>query len=367
MEGRGLGSAGHEKAAAYVAEAFKAMGLAPGGDAGGYLQRFHVEKGEDGQPHEVANVIGYLPGTKPEWQGQSAIVSAHYDHLGRGWPDVHKGDEGKIHPGADDNASGVAVMLELARALGSGDKPKRALVFVAFTGEEAGLLGSRHYVEHPFPFPLEKVMGVINIDAVGRLGDQKLSVLGTGSASEWPHIFRGASFVTGVESRNIAESLQSSDQTSFFRKGVPAVQVFTAAHADYHRPGDTADKIDAAGLVKVATFVKEGVAYLAEREQPLTVTIPKESAASAPAPPPAGAAGRRVSFGTVPEFGFARLGPGDAAAGVPLACRPCGVHGRDRCPLGHHDCMERLEPGRVLSVLREMLGGAPGRAPVVGP
>ena len=94
-------------------------------------------------------MIGVLPGTKAEWKGQSALLTAHYDHLGLGWPDVHKGDEGKLHPGADDNASGVAVLLELAKALASGEKPQRTIVFVAFTGEEAGLLGSKHYVEHP--------------------------------------------------------------------------------------------------------------------------------------------------------------------------------------------------------------------------
>ena len=179
---------------------------------------------------------------------------------------MHKGDEGKLHPGADDNASGVAVMLELAKALASGEKPQRTIVFVAFTGEESGLLGSKHYVEHP-AFPLEKTIGVINLDTVGRLFDKKVSVIATGSASEWQHIFRGAGFVTGVEGRMIPDALESSDQKSFIDKGVPAVQIFTDPHADYHRPGDTADKIDGPGLVKVATFVKEGIVYLGERER----------------------------------------------------------------------------------------------------
>jgi hypothetical protein len=271
----------------------------------------------------LRNVIGVLPGSKPEWAGQSALLTAHYDHLGLGWPDVHKGNEGKLHPGADDNASGVAVLLELAKAIVSGEKPQRTLVFVAFAGEEAGLLGSRHYVEHP-PFPLEKTIGVINLDTVGRLFDRKLSILATGSASEWQHIFRGAGFVTGVEGRMIPDGLESSDQKSFIDRGVPAVQVFTEPHSDYHRPGDTADKIDGPGLVKVATFVKEGIVYLGEREQPLTNTIASmkgaapaaapaaaPGAASAVAPP---AQGRRVSFGTMPDFAFA--GPGVKVAGV---------------------------------------------------
>jgi hypothetical protein len=321
-EGRGIGTKGLEAAAEYVAARFEAIGLLPGGDAGSYFQPFTTERSPSGTPVTLRNVIGVLPGSKPEWAGQSALLTAHYDHLGSGWPDVHKGDEGKLHAGADDNASGVAVLIELAKTLAAVDKPQRTLVFVAFAGEEAGLLGSRHYVEHP-PFRLDQTIGVINLDTVGRLFDRKVSVLATGSASEWPHIFRGAGFVTGVEGRMIPDGLESSDQKSFIERGVPAVQIFTDPHPDYHRPGDTADKIDGPGLVKVATFVKEGIAYLGERPQPLTNTIasmrgasPAAAASVAPgatggAPP---AQGRRVSFGTMPDFAFA--GPGVKVAGV---------------------------------------------------
>jgi hypothetical protein len=317
LEGRGVGSAGLKAAADVIADRFKQYGLAPGGDGGTYFQKFSLAKGPDGRPRDLVNVIGYLAGTRPEWKTQSAIVSAHYDHLGRGWPDVHTGDEGRVHPGADDNASGVAVLLELARAFAAGETPQRNLVFVAFAGEEAGLAGSRHFVQHPAPFPLDGIWGVINLDTVGRLGAQPISILGTGTASEWQHIFRGAGFVTGIEGRNIAASVQSSDQVPFVERGIPAVQVFTGAHPDYHRPTDTPDKIDTAGLVKVATYVREGVAYLTERPDRLTVTI-----ASAPAAPPSGQpapgagqpAGHRVSFGTVPDFAF--QGPGVRAEGV---------------------------------------------------
>jgi len=321
-EGRGVGTRGLDAAADYVAAQFKSMGLQPGGDGGTYFQAFAAAKTPTGAPATLRNVIGVLPGTKAEWQGQSAILSAHYDHLGSGWPDVHKGDEGRVHPGADDNASGVAVMLELAKALASGEKPQRTTVFIAFAGEEAGLLGSKHYVEHPL-FPLAKTIGVINLDTVGRLFDKKVSVLATGSASEWQHIFRGAGFVTGVEGRMIPDALESSDQKSFIDKGVPAVQVFTDPHADYHRPGDTAEKIDGAGLVKIATYVKEGIGYLGERAEPLTNTIASMKGATPAAAPPAGAAtagqppaagARRVSFGTMPDFEFA--GPGVRVAGV---------------------------------------------------
>jgi aminopeptidase N len=324
-EGRGIGTKGLDAAAEYIATAFKAMGLQPGGDGGTYFQSFSSPRSPSGAAVTLRNVIGVLPGTKAEWAGQSALLTAHYDHLGLGWPDVHKGDEGRLHPGADDNASGVAVMLELAKALASGERPPRTIAFVAFAGEEASLLGSRHYVEHP-ALALEKTIGVINLDTVGRLFDKKVSVIATGSASEWQHIFRGAGFVTGVEGRMIPDALESSDQKSFIDKGVPAVQIFTDPHPDYHRPGDTADKIDGPGLVKIATFVKEGIVYLGEREQPLTNTIAsmKGTAGAAAAggtgaaPPatgtPAGGQGRRVSFGTMPDFAFA--GPGVKVAGV---------------------------------------------------
>ena len=317
MEGRGVGTKGLSQAAAFIADRFKAYGLSPGGDRGSYFQAFTLPKGPDGKPHELVNVVGYLPGTRADWKTQSAIVAAHYDHLGRGWPDVRKGAEGQVHPGADDNASGVAVLLELARALAAADKPSRNTVFVAFAGEEAGLAGSRHFVSAPSPFPLDGLIGVINIDTVGRLLDQRISVLGTGTATEWQHIFRGAGFVTGVESRNIPESIESSDQVSFVERGIPAVQIFTGAHGDYHRPGDTADRIDADGLVKVAMFVREGVAYLGERPERLTVTIPTTgtgaAATSRPAAP-SGEAPRRASLGTVPDFAFP--GPGVRADGV---------------------------------------------------
>jgi S1-C subfamily serine protease len=218
------------------------------------------------------------------------------------------------------------------------------VVFVAFSAEEAGLKGSAWYAEHP-KMPLDQVIGVINLDTVGRLGNDKISVLGTGTASEWQHIFRGAGFVTGVENRIIPESMQSSDQMSFIRKNVPAVQLFTAINADYHRSSDTADKIDAAGLVKVASFAREGIAYLAERDTPLTNTIPKAApGATVPPAAPGGdqAPGRRVSFGSVPDFAFA--GPGVRVGGV-VAGSPA-----EKAGLKEGDIMMKIDAVELLSL-----------------
>ncbi len=302
--GRGLGSPELDQSAAYIAEQFESAGLSPGGDDGTWFQRFVVAEGPEGEPVEAMNVIGVLPGSRSDWSEQSVVVGAHYDHVGLGWPEALRGNAGKAHPGADDNASGVSVLIELARNFASEGGGSRNLVFVAFSGEESGLHGSKHYVENP-SFPVAGMRGMVNMDTVGRLFDGEISVHATGTADEWQHIFRGVGFVTGIRSKNIPARVGGSDQESFIDAGVPAVQIFTGAHEDYHRPTDTPDKIDSAGLVKVATFVKEAVAYLIEREPPMNVRI--EGAAPAGGEQ-ANAGGRRVSFGTVPSFGFA--GPG---------------------------------------------------------
>jgi hypothetical protein len=313
-EGRGVGSTGLAQSAEYIAAAFEAAGLQPGGDDGSWFQKLVLPEGPEGGPAEVLNVLGYLPGSKSEWAGQSVVLSAHYDHLGLGWPDVQQGNEGQVHPGADDNASGVAVLLELARSMAGDSTPSRDVVFAAFAAEEAGRLGSKHFVKSSSRFPASGIRGVINLDTIGRLGNGKLSVLGTGTADEWQHIFRGCSFVTGVESRNVPGSMEGSDQMSFIEQGIPGVQIFTGPHVDYHRPTDTADLVDGAGLVKVATFVKEALVYMGEREEPLTVTIAGRDEEQPAAASAGTTGGRRVRFGSVPDFAF--QGPGVKLSGV---------------------------------------------------
>ena len=305
--GRGLGTSELHDAAEYISQHMASAGLEPGGDDGAWFQRFTVAKGPDGTPVEAVNVIGVLPGSRADWADQSVILSAHYDHLGLGWPDAREGNQGKIHHGADDNASGVAVLLELARNLASEGSGSRNLVFIAFSAEESGRRGSMHYVEHP-RFVLEETRGVINLDTVGRLFDGKIAIHGTGTADEWQHIFRGCGFVTGIPNQIVPGAAEGSDQASFVARGIPGVQIFTGAHQDYHRPSDTADKVDGAGLVKVATFLKEAMTFMLEREAPLTVRIegstsPQHVASSGAAHRPA-TGGRRVSLGTVPDFAF---------------------------------------------------------------
>jgi hypothetical protein len=335
LKGRGLGTKELDKAADYIAQKFKEAGLKPGGGAGSWFQtweekftenpppspfpdkiiRGQVSKGGDERIPPLTkggkgrfetqtvttlkNVIGVIPGKKPEFAGQSVVIGAHYDHLGLGWPDAKDNNKGKIHPGADDNASGVAVLMELARFFARGPQPDRTIVFVAFTGEEAGKKGSRYYVANEKDYPASTCLGMVDLDTVGRLSKKKLLILGAGSAKEWVHIFRGAGFVTGVETETVTGELDSSDQISFQEAGIPAVQLFTGPHADYHRPADTADKIDADGLVKVAAVAKEAVEYLASREGPLTSTMkPGQNAETTPKKE------RKVALGTIPDFSY---------------------------------------------------------------
>ncbi len=295
LKGREIGTPEIDKAAAYLAEKFREAGLRPAGDAGSYFRTWKERE----RNITLKNVVAVIPGKKKEWAGQSVVIGAHYDHLGLGGSLGRIEDRGMIHPGADDNASGVAVLLELAKTLGARLHPGRSIVFIAFSGEEEGKLGSRQYVEREKQHPVSRCLAMVNLDTVGRLGNNKLLVLGAGSANEWIPIFKGAGFVTGVDIATVSEELDSSDQKSFQEAGVPAVQLFSGPNPDYHRPGDTAEKIDADGLVKVASVASEVIEYLAGREEPLTSTL-KQGAPSHASPKQE----RKVSLGTVPDYAY---------------------------------------------------------------
>jgi hypothetical protein len=301
FEGRGIGRPGLERALDYLEKRFQQVGLRPFG-VNGYRQSF---AGPDGAM--LVNLIGVLGDSTSD---QHVIVGAHYDHLGLGEPG--DANHGTLHPGADDNASGVAVLLECARRLAEETELAHPAVIIAFSGEEKGLLGSSYYVEHPV-MPLNGCAGMINLDTVGRLFDGPLTVFGANTARELAHVLRGVNYGFGFELELPEKDVGGSDQTSFVRKGVPAVQVFTGPHADYHRPGDTADKIDFEGLERVAGFTTELAIYLAERDEPMDFVPPGADKAAAAAPPSRGG-GRRVSFGSIPDFNY--TGEGVLVSGV---------------------------------------------------
>jgi len=303
MEGRGVGTAGLGRAADYIADQFEEIGLTPAGEDGTWFQPFKTLTGPSGKPEQVKNVVGLLKGKKPEMAGESVIVSAHYDHLGFGWPGVRSGAEGKIHPGADDNASGIAVMLELAEII-SGITPDRSILFVATTAEESGLQGARYFAKNGADgYPIDKAIGNVNLDTVGRLEDGKVMIFGGSSATEWRFIFMGATAVSGVETQMVAQEINASDHTAFQEAGIPAIHIFGSKASDYHQPTDTADKLDVDGMVKVAAIAQEAIVYLSERPEPLT-----KSGALGQGQPVQVSSGRKVTTGSTPDFAFTGTG-----------------------------------------------------------
>ncbi len=303
LKGRELGSPELDEAAIYIADKFKQYGLKSGGDNNSYLQTWRQDV-KDRKNLKLSNVIGIIPGENPNLS-EAVVLSAHYDHLGMGWPNHKSGNQGRIHNGADDNASGVAVMLELARTLGKTAKPARTIIFAAFTGEEAGLIGSKHFVKEQLKH--SKLFANLTIDTVGRLFDNKLMVLNANTAREWKFIFMGTDFTTGVASQIVTQELDASDQISFINARVPAVQLFYAGiKSDYHVPTDTANKIDFTGLVKVASVAKEIIEYLSMRKEPMPFTGKGISTHSDKNK--TSSSTRKASTGSMPDFAYSGIG-----------------------------------------------------------
>ena len=200
------------------------------------------------------NVVGILPGADPELKNDYVVIGAHYDHLGLGgFGAMNPQAQGQIHHGADDNASGTAVVLDLARRLSRlNSKPARSIVFVAFSGEELGLYGSRYFVDHSQTATTTKAM--LNLDMVGRLRDDRLTVFGTRSGENLSTVVTGAARALGLE---VVESdgVGRSDHMSFYNKKIPVLHFFTGTHADYHRPTDTWEKLNIEGMARVSDLV----------------------------------------------------------------------------------------------------------------
>jgi hypothetical protein len=303
-EGRGVGTQGLEEAGAYLAKAFAAIGLAPGAPGNTYYQPFTIAPDapiaihSDAGGKSIRNIIGVLRGRSPERRGEAIVIGAHYDHLGYGGfgaldaPD----STGKVHNGADDNASGTTGLLEVARRL-VGRKLDRTIVFVAFSGEELGALGSDYYVKHS-TVPVDSMMAMLNMDMIGRLRNAKLIVTGAATAKEFPALLdslNDAGDAPRFDLRASGDGWGPSDQASFFAVKRPVLQFFTDLHPDYHRTTDDADKINIVGLEQVADYVADLATALANRPGVLTFV-------DAPRPQMANTGGYGAYLGTIPDM-----------------------------------------------------------------
>ena len=283
---------------------------------------------------QAYNVIGVLEGSDRLLKSEAIVVGAHYDHLGRGGEGSLAPRSGEIHHGADDNASGTAGVLELARLFTSQrPRPKRTIVFMCFSGEEEGLLGSSYYVNHPI-IPLANTVAMINMDMIGRMKARKLIIGGVGTSKEWRdlidsanknlfgeqvsldslptkssksehlaniNVSQNASILMNSDPRRFDLTLQEdgygpSDHSSFYSKQIPVLFFWTGTHNDYHKPSDTFDKINYEGEVQVLSLVARIVRDLDNAEKRLTYSVAKSDSQQGRS------TGFRVYLGTIPNY-----------------------------------------------------------------
>jgi len=300
LGGRLSGTVEERCTAEYVAREFRRIGLLPGGTGGGFLQAVSLQSVIN--PHaplgQGMNVIGILPGSDPTLRGEAIVVGAHHDHLGSGEAFGSLADPSSlpaIHNGADDNASGVGAVLALAERLASVTPPARSVIFVTFSGEEFGLLGSSQYVQAP-TVPLDRTVAMVNLDMVGRLGDQPLIVNGTGTAEEWGVLLDSLEVAEGLPLARSPDGFGPSDQTSFYARDIPSLHLFTNVHGEYHQPSDDWELVDRVGLERVVAFLEGLVLAVANRPSAITFI------AGAGSPPGDVQGGYGAYLGTIPDF-----------------------------------------------------------------
>jgi peptidase M28-like protein/PDZ domain-containing protein/PA domain-containing protein len=314
----------------------------------------------------VDNVLAYLPGKTDEY----VIIGAHYDHLGYGNADsLAPSQIGQIHPGADDNASGTAGVLELARLFApmKGQLP-RGILFASFAGEELGLLGSAHWVQNP-TLPMEKAAAMLNMDMIGRIKDGKVFIGGVGTGTTLKGLLEQAQSGSGFKIEYSPGGYSASDHTSFVTKRIPVLFFFSGLHSDYHKPSDTWDKIDsqsAARLVDVVGKTALELATASDRPTFVTVVEDKPLAGS-------GGGGYGPYFGSIPDFGqtengvkFSDVKPGSPAAKAGFKAGDVLVHFGDKPIKNLYDFTDALRRSKVGDVVEVtvMRDGQPVKAPV---
>lgn len=272
---------------------------------------------------ETRNVVAMIKGSGPLAE-ETVVIGGHYDHLGHGG--LVSGSlaflSRDIHNGADDNASGTAMVLEMARRLSRRSDPlPRRVVFIAFSGEEKGLLGSQYYVQHPL-IPLDKTVMMINFDMVGRLNDQKeLTMIGTGTVPGMEELVKALGAASGMKVKTIAgltDGFGGSDHQSFYSKDIPVLFAFTGVHKDYHRPSDDSNLINYAGMARIADYCELLMLEVIRRPQrPAFTKIPppaRRTAQNGAADP--ARTGFSVYLGTMPDYAESDSGKGIKLAGV---------------------------------------------------
>lgn len=223
---------------------------------------------------DARNVAGLLPGDDPHVRGEYVIVGAHYDHLGFGGEGSLEPDAREVHNGADDNASGTAAVIEIARRLAQGPELDRSVLFLAFTGEERGLWGSAHFVAEP-TVDLERTVAMLNLDMVGRVADDAVTIFGFGTAPEWDAVVDAANAAISHPLRiaKAPDGYGPSDHASFYGEGIPVLHLFSNTHADYHRPSDDWPKINGDGVERIADLTVSVTRRIAHVRDPAAVTL----------------------------------------------------------------------------------------------
>ena len=299
LEGRETGKRGEKLAAKYIISRFKEIGLVPKGTGNNWLQPFQFKFNNN--PHAAEkdklsgignNVIGYIDNDA----ANTVIIGAHFDHLGYGnFGSRHVGDP-QIHNGADDNASGVAALLKIAEHLKNSTIKNNNYLFIAFSGEEMGLVGSKYFSNNP-TIDWSKVSYMFNMDMVGKLNEERvLAVLGVGTSPAWKPILEKIK-VHNIKTKMGESGIGPSDHTSFYLKNIPVLHFFTGQHTAYHKPEDDANTLNFQGLFEVTDFIIAIIEKLNDSEK-LAFTKTKDEKENRKV------AAFKVSLGVMPDYVF---------------------------------------------------------------
>lgn len=267
-DGRASGTAGSRAAAEYIRAELNKYGIKGMADGDAYDQAFAPK---------YNNIIGVIPGSDPQLQNQYIVLCAHYDHVGHGTKENSRGPIGQIHPGADDNASGVAALLELAKAITAlPQHPPRSIILAFWDGEEDEMLGSKYWIEHP-TVKLDHVLAAINVDMIGRLREDQLTVYGSRTGFGFRRLVSEQNTRFNLKIDYSWEMEDDGDQYPFFQNEIPVLFVHTGVHDEYHSPKDTADKINSDGMCRVTQLLFKIVNKLAATDQSLSFRIASKS------------------------------------------------------------------------------------------